>query len=129
MAGVTLDAGPLVLLDKGDPRMLAWYRKARERRQPLAMPATALAESWRGGPRAARLARALPGMDLVDVDEPLAKAAGLLLAHVPNAGRRRLAVDAIVVACAQRRGDAVLTVDPDDVGPLAAQVGVPVIVV
>lgn len=127
MAGVTLDAGPLVLLDKGDVRMLAWYRQARERREPLALPATALAEAWRGGPRAARLARALPGMHLVDVDEPLAKAAGLLMTKAPDDRRRRLALDAIVVACAQRRGHAVLTVDPDDVGPLAAHAGVPVI--
>jgi PIN domain-containing protein len=126
MAGVTLDAGPLILLDQGKQQMIAWLKVAAEREEVLSTPATVVAEVWRQGPRAARLARALAGLEVVDVDERMGKEAGVLLAGLPNSNRKALAVDALVIICAQRRGDLVLTTDPEDLEPLARRAGVQV---
>ena len=56
-----LDAGPLILADRLD-RCLAPYLGAVGRRSPrlLTVPASALAQAWRG-PRDANLARLLAG--------------------------------------------------------------------
>ena len=123
MAGVTLDSGPLVLIDRGDDTMLAWLEVARQRGARLRTPAVAVAEVWRGGPRAARLARALAGVDVIDVDQRLARNAGILLGKASTKQRRLLAIDALVVACAALGQDLVLTTDPDDLGPLADAAG------
>ena len=103
--------------------MLGRMEMARRRGARLRTPAAVVAEVWRGGPKAARLARALAGMDVVDVDQQLARAAGLLLGPVSFSGRRQLAIDALVIACAALDGDLVLTTDPDDLGPLAMAAG------
>jgi len=126
VAGVTLDAGPLVRLERGDRTMLGWLEIARRRGAVLRVPTAVLAEVWRGGPRSARLHRALAGMDVVDVDRRLAQDAGLLLGAATPDARRLLAVDAIAVACAARRGDLVLTTDRNDIDPLAVAAGVTV---
>jgi predicted nucleic acid-binding protein len=126
MAGVTLDAGPLILLDQGKDQMTAWLKAAYERDEAISTPAVVVAEVWRPGPRAARLARALAVLDIVDVDELMGREAGELLARLPEGSRRVLAIDALVVASAKRRGDFVLTTDLKDVGPLASVAGVDV---
>jgi len=116
---VTLDSGPLILIERGDQKMLGWLEVARRRRARLRTPAVVVAEVWRGGPRAARLAQALKGIEVVDVDEQFARSAGLLLGKAATDERRRLAVDALVIACAALEDDFVLTTDPADLGPLA----------
>ncbi len=124
---MTLDSGPLVLLDRGNQTMLGWLEVARRTERSLRTSAVTVAEVWRGGPRAPRLSRALAGIEVVDVDLALAKRAGVLLAGVPPVKRRLLAADALVVACAATNGDLVLTTDPADVEPLAAAAGVRVV--
>lgn len=126
MAGVTLDAGPLILLDKGKEVMSAWLKVAHDREEEISTPAVVVAEVWRPGPRSARLARALAGFAIVDVDEQMGKQAGELLSHLRHRDRAGLTVDALVVASAKRRGDFVLTTDPSDVGALAKIAGVEV---
>ena len=124
---MTLDAGPLVRLDHGDEAILAWFKVAEQRGTVLRTPAVVVAEVWRGGARGARLARALNGLEVVDVDRRLAQEAGVLLAAATPSQRRLLAIDAIVVALAARRHDLVLTTDPDDVRPFADPLGVTVL--
>ena len=59
------------------------------------------------------LARALGAVEVVPLDEPLAKRAGLLLARSRTAD----IVDAAVVALS-RAGDRIVTSDPDDIDAL-----------
>jgi len=120
MAGVTLDAGPLIALQRRDRRMEAWVAEAATRSVVPVVPAPALAEVWRGGPRSALLARVLTFCDVDVVDEVLARRAGELLAAAGGSAT----VDALVVASAARRGDLLLTADPDDMRPLAVAAGV-----
>ena len=69
---------------------------------------------WRGA-RNANLARALDGCDLEPLDVELAKAAGILCGRAGTTDP----VDALVVASAARRGDDIITTDPEDLRALA----------
>lgn len=80
-------------------------------------------ECWRDGPRAARLAAALKGIDVLAVSEDLGRKAGELLA----AAGSDHTLDAIVVALAAQRDAAVLTSDVGDIQPLADAAGVGVL--
>jgi predicted nucleic acid-binding protein len=82
----------------------------------ITVPAVVVAEAWRGGPRAARIARLLASCEVESIDEDLAKKAGEALALLTDGGT----VDALVMASASRRGDAVLTADPKDLSQLRA---------
>ncbi|ODS59404.1 MAG: hypothetical protein ABS36_00245 [Acidobacteria bacterium SCN 69-37] len=112
MSGLTFDAGGLIALDRGDRRVLALVARAAQRGARLTVPATALAQVVRQPARQARVARLIrqAGTDLVALDGPDATATGLLLAARDTSD----IVDAHVVVCAQRAGQAVLTSDPDD---------------
>jgi predicted nucleic acid-binding protein len=111
---LTLDAGVLIGLDRHEPRAWLALVAAVERGSPPTVPAVVLAQAWRSG-RQANLARALDQCRVEPVDERLAKAAGVLCGRTGTAD----VVDAIVVASAARRGDAVVTTDPDDITALA----------
>lgn len=109
MSGVTFDAGGLIALDRGDRRVLALLARAAERRMRVTIPATALAQAMRNPATQARLARLIrqPGTDLMPLDGPDATTTGLLLAR----SRTSDIVDAHVVICARRAGQAVVTSD------------------
>lgn len=113
MAGLTLDTGALIGFERNDRRFMIQLKAALLDGRSITVPAVVVAEAWRGGPRAARLARLLAGCEVESVDEDLAKEAGEALA-VADTGT----VDAIVMASASRRGDAVLTTDPMDLEQL-----------
>ena len=57
--GLTLDTGALLALERGDSRIRALLRRTLETGLPLSVPAGAVAQAWRGGPRQARVARLL----------------------------------------------------------------------
>lgn len=81
------------------------------------MPVThagVLGQVWRGGPRQARLARALDGIDIRPLDKELGRAAGLLLAGCGLSD----VVDAAVVAMTAD-GDEIVTSDGADFTRLA----------
>lgn len=82
----------------------------------LAVPAGVLGQTWRGTARQARLARflRLPHVEVVPLDEPGARAAGVLCGR---AGTDDV-IDASVVICARLRGHAVVTADPGDLARL-----------
>jgi predicted nucleic acid-binding protein len=117
VSGVTFDAGGLIALDRNDRRVIALVARAEERGMRITIPATALAQAIRNPARQARLSRLIrqASTDLMPLDGPDATAVGLLLA------RRGMAdvVDAHVVVCASRAGQAVVTSDADDLRRIA----------
>lgn len=114
MAGLTLDTGALIGFERNDRRFMIHLKAALLDGREITVPAVVVAEAWRGGPRAARIARLLAGCEVERIDEGLAKKAGEALAVVAQAGT----VDALVMASASQRGDPVLTSDPKDLDQL-----------
>ena len=110
--GVTLDAGPLIQLDRADRRVLVLLARADQTGDRVVVPATALAQAIRDPARQARLARLLgqPRTDVVPLDRVHATNVGRLLAATGTSD----ITDAHVVVCARRSGTGVITSDPDD---------------
>ena len=118
MSGITFDAGGLIALDRNDRRVIALVARAAERGARITIPATALAQAMRSPARQARLSRLIrqAGTDVISLNGPDATAVGLLLARTATAD----IVDAHVVVCARRAGQAVITSDATDlrrIGP------------
>jgi hypothetical protein len=115
--GITLDAGGLIALDRGDRRVLVLVARAVEQGVRITIPATALAQAIRNPKRQVRLTRLIrqAGTDVAVLDGVAATQVGLLLARSGTAD----VVDAHVVVCAQRVGQPVLTSDPKDLKRIA----------
>ena len=96
MRGVTLDSGALIAFERADRRMLALVARAKERHDPLAIPAGVIGQVWR--------------------DDRRARASGQLC----GVARTRDVIDASVVLCARQRQQAVVTSDPEDLVRLDA---------
>lgn len=111
-AGVALDAGALIALDRGDRRAVVLVARAAERRARVTVPAGALAQAIRRPERQVRLARLIrqPTTDVVPLDRVDATHIAKLLAASGTAD----VVDAHVVLAARRAGQAIVTSDPDD---------------
>ena len=107
-----MDAGALIGLDRGDRRVIALIVRGQETSARITVPATALAQAVRNPARQARLARLVrqPKTDVVALDRRDATTVNRLLA--PNGTAD--VVDAHVVLCARRAGQAIATSDPDD---------------
>jgi hypothetical protein len=121
MAGLTLDTGALIALERKDDRIKALFERVLEEPDAIIhIPAGVLAQSFRNGPRQARLMRLLkkPQTRVVVLDEPMSYAVGLLL------GLRDAddVVDASVVMCARRYRQPVVTADMEDLRRLDASV-------
>ncbi|MGH8909415.1 MAG: PIN domain-containing protein [Egibacteraceae bacterium] len=116
MAGLTLDTGALIAIERADRRMQALLDETGALNASIAVPAGVIAQAWRGSVRQARLARflALPTVTAVALDEPEARAAGVLCGRAGGDD----VVDASVVICARTRGHAVVTADPGDLAVL-----------
>jgi predicted nucleic acid-binding protein len=119
VSGIAFDAGGLIALDRNDRRVIALIARATERGMRITIPATALAQAIRNPAKQARLSRLIrqAGTDLIPLDGPDATAVGLLLARTATAD----IVDAHVVICAQRAGQAVVTSDADDLRGIAPE--------
>jgi hypothetical protein len=115
-AGITLDAGGLIAIECGDRRLVALLARAAETAVRITVPASALAQVIRRPERQVRLARLTrqPTTDVVPLDRVDATHVGRLLAAAATAD----VVDAHVVICANRAGQAVVTSDPDDISRL-----------
>ncbi len=111
-AGVTIDAGGLIALDRGDRRVIALLARASETSAPVTVPASALAQVVRRPVQQVRLTRLLrqPTTNTVPLDRVEATRVGLVLAATETAD----IADAHVVVCARRAGQPVVTSDPDD---------------
>ena len=125
MAGITLDAGGLVALDRDDRRVLVLLARAKETGARVTVPATALAQAIRQPQRQARLARLVrqPTTDVVRLDRVDATSVGRLLAASATAD----IVDAHVVICARRAGQQIVTSDPDDLRRLDPGIGLVIV--
>lgn len=116
MAGMTMDAGGLIAVDRNDRRVLVLLARARETGSRVTVPASALAQAIRHPERQARLARLLrqPTTDVVSLDRIDATNVGRLLAASGTSD----VVDAHVVICARRAHQWAVTSDPDDLRAL-----------
>jgi hypothetical protein len=117
LSGVTLDAGGLIAIDRGERHVIALIARAQERGMRVTIPATALAQVMRNPARQARLARLVRqgDVDLMPLDGSDATAVGILLSRT---GTRDI-VDAHVVVCAERAGQVVLSSDAGDLRRLS----------
>lgn len=114
IAGVTLDTGALIALERRRQRMSRAYAAAVADRLPVTVPAVVIAEWWRG--RSAARELILRGVRVENTTAEVAQLAGQALAVVPGA----TAIDAIVMASAACRGDLVYTSDFGDLERLRA---------
>jgi hypothetical protein len=110
--GLTLGAGALIAFERADRKAVRLIARARERGEPVSVPAGVVGQVWRDGRRQARLARLLRSttVDVVALDDAEARAAGQLCG-VRGTGD---VIDASVVLCARARGHRVATSDPTD---------------
>lgn len=115
--GLTLDAGAFIASEKRDRKVNGVFVKAMARHERLTVSAAVLAQVWRSNSVA--VARLLPWCIVEDLDEEQAKRIGLLLARAGVSD----VVDAAVVEGAARRGDAIVTSDPDDIARLVDAAG------
>ena len=110
-----LDCGALIALERNDRAMWRRLKLAFLAEQVPLTHGGIVGQAWRGrGARQALLATALDGLEIHPLDGSLGRAAGELLAR---AGRSDV-IDAALVLLAED-GDAIVTSDPDDIGPLA----------
>ena len=115
-AGVTYDTGALVAAERADRLIWAIHTVYLEADVKPVVPAPVLAEAWRGGAGQARLSRLLRGCAIDPMTEVQALRVGALAAKA----RRRDVVDVTVVEGALRRGDTIVTSDPDDLAAIAS---------
>lgn len=115
MAGITLDTGALIALDRNDRRIVVLLDRAQETGAPVTVPATALAQAIRQPARQARQARLArlvrqPTTSVIALDRVGATAIGKLLASTGTTD----IVDAHVVICARRSQQPIVTSDSGD---------------
>lgn len=112
LPGVTLDAGALIALERGDRRMIALLRQVLKEGRGFRVPAGVVGQAWRGGRRQVVLSRFLRGTEvhIVPLDERLARAAGELCAAKGTAD----VIDASIVLVAREHKDSIVTGDPSD---------------
>lgn len=116
-AGLTLDTGALIGLERRSGRTRALLQRALTHGLAIAVPAGVIAQAWRGGagPQVP-LARLLadPQVETPPLDAATARAAGMLC----GARGHPDVIDASVVLCARERGHRIVTSDPGDITKL-----------
>ena len=111
-AGVMLDAGALIALDRGDKRMIALLQRALAQGRFFRVPAGVVGQAWRDGGVQVTLARFLRSeeVEIIPLDEELARSCGELC----GAASASDVIDASVVIVARERQDLIVTSDPGD---------------
>lgn len=112
IAGLTLDTGALIALERRRQRMARVYATAVADGLVVTVPAVVVAEWWRG--RSEAREAILRGVRVESTTAEVGRLAGEALAATPGA----TAIDAIVMASAARRGDLVYTSDFADLARL-----------
>lgn len=109
----------MIALDRNNRQVIALLARATEQGLRITIPATALAQAIRSPAKQVRLRRLIRQANtaLVSLDGPDSTAVGLLLARSATAD----IVDAHVVICAERAGQAIVTSDPDDLRRLSPE--------
>ena len=103
-------------LEAHDVALVVALRAAHRLGLPIRIPAAALAQVWRGGPRSAPLARLLKQpTTVVSVDERAARQIGEFIASFRVRDRARVdVVDAHVALTTRATGSLVWTSGPED---------------
>src|SRR5579864_8437788 len=111
-AGITLDAGALIALDRGDKRLIALLGRALAQHLKFRVPSGVVGQAWRDGRVQVTLARFLriDEVEVIPLDEQLARACGELC----GAASASDVIDASVVIVARERQDLIVTSDPGD---------------
>ena len=110
--GVTFDTGMLVALERRKAGALALLKACKLSHARITIPASVVAEWWRGSHRAI-----LECGELEPLSPQLAEKAGELLAQTGKSNT----VAATVIASASQRDDVVVTGDLEDLRELAAR--------
>lgn len=111
-AGITLDAGALIALDRGDRRIIALLDQALKQHRALQVPSGVVGQAWRDGRVQVILARFLRAVEveIVPLDEHLSRSCGELCGKTGTSD----VIDASVVICARERRTIIITSDADD---------------
>ena len=121
-AGIVLDTGALIALERGDKRMIALLRRALAQGRAFRVPAGVVGQVWRNSRVQVTLARFLRSeeVEIVPLDDQLARACGELCGAASSSD----VIDASVVILARERQDLIVTSDPGDIRRLdpAAQI-------
>ena len=112
-AGVTLDTGALIALERGKSIMSVRLKRAVAKGIRVTVPAVVLIEWWREG-FGRRYQDLLAPMRVEPTTERIAKVAGAALTQLHGVS----VVDAAVMASAALRGDIVWTSDLEDLSRL-----------
>jgi predicted nucleic acid-binding protein len=113
-----LDSGALIALERNDRAMWAALKLAALHGEDVLVPATALAQVWRGTRPQAELGRALRHCVIASFDA-VARAVGELCGRTGTAD----ICDAHVAMVAASRGDVLYTSDLEDLRRLVAACG------
>ena len=111
-AGITLDTGALIALDRGDKRMIALLHEALAQGCAFRVPAGVLGQAWRDRRVQVTLGRFLRSeeVEIIPLDEHLARSCGELCGATNTSD----IIDASVVILARERRDSIVTSDPHD---------------
>src|ERR1041385_3661035 len=109
---VTLDAGALIALDRGNKRMIALLAEALKQRRSFRIPSGVVGQAWRGARTEFALGRfrRADGVEIVPLDEHVARSSGELCGATGTSD----VIDASVVILARERGDIIVTSEADD---------------
>jgi hypothetical protein len=110
-----LDAGALIAAERGNRGLIAVLGGAAVLGCRIVVPASVLAQIWRGGSRSAVLARLIEASEIDPLNEKRAKEIGVRLARRDASD----IADAHVVCCASEQHATVVTSDSDDIQALA----------
>jgi hypothetical protein len=111
-SGLTLDAGALIALDRGNRRIIALFGEVLAQRRHITVPSGVVGQAWRDGRVQVALARFLKAeeVEIVPLDEPLSRTCGELCGATGTSD----VIDASVVILARERGSIIVTSDADD---------------
>jgi hypothetical protein len=116
---LVLDAGAFVALERLDRDVIALIKRERLAQRAPVTHGGIIGQVWRGGSgRQATLARLLPGIDVMALDEELGRKVGLLLKRTKTSD----VVDA-AIALLTKDGDQLLTSDVADLRALIKAIG------
>jgi predicted nucleic acid-binding protein len=120
---IILDSGAIIASERNDPTLAAILKAARKNRTPILVPATVVAETWRGPSTHARTAHLFGSVDgFPELNEQSARQVGALLALSKTAA----IVDGNVVAIAiALRPATIVTSDVYDVTHLLKSAKIP----
>lgn len=113
-----LDAAALIALERDERSMWTRLKMLQTAGELPVTHGGVLGQVWRGGPRQARLARAVEGVDIRAIDKGLGRAAGELLGATGLSD----VIDAALVLLSTD-GDEIVTLDRDDFEILVAATG------